>query len=251
MDQRLNDRSGFKRAPAIAPETRTPPPGEWDPPQSKEQTDWESRLGPDEKKEPAFRFVKDNPRLPRVLLLGDSISIGYTETVRNALEGKANVHRIPENGGDTRRGLDKLNVWLGRGTWDVIHFNFGLHDLKHMKDSKLDLAGEPVATPALYQANLEKLAVELKATAAALIWATTTPVPEGAAGRLKGDDVLFNAAARTVMDKHGIRVNDLYAAVLPRLAELQTPRNVHFNAAGYAFLGRQVAAAIEKALPSR
>ena len=54
-----------------------------------------------EKNDPAFAPVTDDPKLPRVLLIGDSISIGYTIPVRKLLEGKANVHRIWENGGPT------------------------------------------------------------------------------------------------------------------------------------------------------
>ncbi len=42
---------------------------------------------------------------PRVLLIGDSISMGYTLGVRARLAGKANVHRPPENCGDTARGV--------------------------------------------------------------------------------------------------------------------------------------------------
>src|ERR1051325_10738024 len=79
---------------------------------------------------PAFAPVVDDPALPRVLLIGDSISIGYTVPVRQALRGKANVHRIPENGADTVNGLKKIDSWLGDSHWDVIHFNWGLHDLK-------------------------------------------------------------------------------------------------------------------------
>ncbi|MGH9342569.1 MAG: SGNH/GDSL hydrolase family protein, partial [Terriglobia bacterium] len=72
--------------------------------------------------------VKDDPGLPRVLLIGDSISIYYTITVRNSLKGKANVHHIPVNGGNTEFALNHLDDWLGIGKWDVIHFNWGLHD---------------------------------------------------------------------------------------------------------------------------
>jgi acyl-CoA thioesterase-1 len=79
---------------------------------------------------PAFAPVVDQPGLPRVLLIGDSISIGYTVTVRKALAGQANVHRIPENGADTANGLKKIESWLVGSPWDVIHFNWGLHDLK-------------------------------------------------------------------------------------------------------------------------
>ncbi len=79
---------------------------------------------------PILKAIEDKPGLPRVLLIGDSISMGYTLPVRRALEGQANVHRIPANGGDTKKGLQLLDGWLGDGHWDIIHFNFGIHDRK-------------------------------------------------------------------------------------------------------------------------
>lgn len=82
------------------------------------------------KQEPALREMADTPGLPRVLLVGDSISMGYTEPVRKLLEDKANVHRILENGGPTSHGVENIDKWLGSGHWNVIHFNFGLHDLR-------------------------------------------------------------------------------------------------------------------------
>ena len=85
------------------------------------------------------------PGLPRVLLIGDSISIGYTLPTRELLDGKANVHRIPTNGGPTTRGLEQLDRWLGDSRWDVIHFNFGLHDLKRAdaKGTLVDVSQGP------------------------------------------------------------------------------------------------------------
>ena len=76
----------------------------------------------------AWDFVADDPKLPRVLLIGDSVSRGYTQAARKALAGKANVHRAPANCGPTASGVKNLEVWLGDGKWDVIHFNFGIHD---------------------------------------------------------------------------------------------------------------------------
>ena len=67
--------------------------------------------------------------LPNVLIIGDSISIGYTPKVRKLLEGVANVHAPKVNSRDTRTGLKHLKDWLGTTRWDVIHFNWGLHDL--------------------------------------------------------------------------------------------------------------------------
>src|SRR5689334_14491816 len=84
---------------------------------------------------PAFAAVKDDPALPRVLLIGDSISIGYTVPTREKLKRKANVHRPGTNCGPTTRGVENLDKWLGDGKWDVIHFNFGLHDLKYIDDA--------------------------------------------------------------------------------------------------------------------
>src|SRR5437660_9942532 len=85
---------------------------------------------------PALADVPDEAGLPRVLLIGDSISIGYTVPVRELLKGKANVHRIPTNGGPTTNGIKHLDQWLGEGKWNVIHFNWGLHDIKLDKEGK-------------------------------------------------------------------------------------------------------------------
>ena len=120
---------------------------------------------------PAFAKVKDDPALPRVLLLGDSISIGYTLAVRDELKGKANVHRPAANCGPTIRGLESIDAWLGDGKWDVIHFNWGLHDLKFMDDGKRQVPLDE------YEKNLTELVKRLKKTGAKLIWCSTTPVP--------------------------------------------------------------------------
>src|SRR5882757_3092673 len=109
--------------------------------------------GGEKRKDPSLAPIEDVAGLPRVLLIGDSISMGYTLPVRELLAGKANVHRVPENGGSTRTGLEKLDAWLGKGKWDVIHFNWGLHDLKHWKDGKMDINGDQVTVAEDYAAN--------------------------------------------------------------------------------------------------
>ena len=198
-----------------------------------------------------FAPVQDKPGLPRVLLIGDSISIGYTVPVRRLLEGKANVHRAPTNCGPTTRGLAQLDKWLGDDKWDVIHFNWGLHDLKYMDDKGRLVPvekGHQQVPIEQYAKNLEELVKRLKKTGAKLIWASTTPVPEGATGRVKGDEVRYNAAARKIMEKYGVAIDDLYAAALPRLAEIQRPKNVHFTPQGSEFLAKHVAESILEAL---
>lgn len=131
--------------------------------------------------EPALAPIEDVEGLPRVLLLGDSISIGYTLPVRESLKGKANVHRPPTNCSSTGNALSHLDAWLGEGKWDVIHFNFGLHD------AKLPPEGVRHAPPAVYEKNLRELVERLQATGAALVWASTTPVPNGGVISRRGD----------------------------------------------------------------
>jgi acyl-CoA thioesterase-1 len=194
---------------------------------------------------PAFREVQDVPGLPRVLLIGDSISIGYTEPVRAELTNKANVHRIPENGAATLIGVKNLDKWLGTTKWDVIHFNFGLHDLR------LDDGKHQVSLPD-YEANLRTIVQRLQKTGARLIWATTTPVPDAEVKppRRSADVVAYNAAAARIMRESGIAIDDLYALVNPRLVELQLPANVHYTLPGYNVLGHQVAESVLRALDS-
>lgn len=194
-----------------------------------------------------FVPAQDVPALPRVLIIGDSISIGYTPSVRKLLKGEANLHRIPENGGSSSNGVEKLGQWLGAGKWDVIHFNFGLHDLKLMED------GNHQVPLARYEQNLRAIAATLKATGATLIFATTTPVPEGKLEppRRPADVAAFNATALRVMEENGISIDDLYSLALPRLDEIQRPANVHFTDAGSAALAAHVAHAITAALKAR
>jgi hypothetical protein len=174
------------------------------------------KKAPAKPSDPALVDVPDVPGLPRVLLIGDSISIGYTLPVRAKLAGRANVHRPPENCGDTARGLKSLDRWLGTDRWDVIHFNFGLHDLKYLDAHGKYVPpenGKQVAPPAVYEANLRQLVARLQKTGAHLIFATTTPVPEGTLGRVAHDEIAYNEVARRVMKDMGVAVDDLAAVV--------------------------------------
>jgi hypothetical protein len=198
----------------------------------------------DKKKvDPAFAPVVDDTKLPRVLLIGDSISIGYTPATRKLLASKANVHRIAENGGPTTSGVKNIKKWLGDGKWDVIHFNWGLHDLK--------LAADKHQVPIDdYEKNLRELVKRMKGTGAKLIWASTTPVPMGKLNppRKNEDVIAYNAVAKKIMEENGIAINDLYGYALPQLEKFQQPVNVHFSDKGSTALAERVAAAIEGSL---
>jgi hypothetical protein len=70
------------------------------------------------------------PALPRILIIGDSISIGYHDALVQRLRGVAHVCRPDVNCSSTRTGLENLSSWLtehGPEPWDLIQFNHGLH----------------------------------------------------------------------------------------------------------------------------
>ena len=213
-----------------------------------QQPDAKKPERPARKPDSSLAKITDEPGLPRVLIIGDSISMGYTLPVRELLRGKANLHRIAMNGGSTKDGIAKLDGWLAGGKWDVIHFNWGLHDLKHWKDGKLDPAGPQVSTLEEYEKNLRELVKKMKATGAKVIWASTTPVPEGSGGRTANEELKYNEAAARVMKDEGIPTDDLHALCKPKLADWQLPANVHFKPEGYAGLAAKVANDIGNAL---
>ena len=203
---------------------------------------------------PAFAEVKDVAGLPRVLLIGDSISIRHTVPVRKALKGKVDVHRPKANCGPTSTALKSIDAWLGDGKWDVIHFNWGLHDLKYMGSNGENL-GDPgdaknpqQVPPDEYEKNLQQLVERLKMTGAKLIWRNTTPVPSGAGGRVVCDSQKYNTVAAKVMKQHGIEVHDLCSFVVARHDQIMLPADVHFTKEGYDELAQEVAAVILKAI---
>src|SRR5438477_1701315 len=117
---------------------------------------------------PGTNEVQDQPGLPRVLLIGDSISGGYGPVVRERLKDKVNVHAVHREkvNGDTNNGMDEIDAWLSRGHWDIIHFNWGLWDLKVQEDGRNFVPIEQ------YGKNLRELVKRLKQTGALLIFAT-------------------------------------------------------------------------------
>ena len=213
---------------------------------------------------PEFVAITDDPKLPRVLLMGDSVSIAYALEVRKLLAGVANVHRVSANCGSTKVavGYYGLKRWLPdvNEKWDVIHFNHGLHDLSYRfaddrdKNEKGEYAspangGHQNVPPEVYEKNLRQIIARLKQTGAKLIFASTTPVPESDAAKyVKDSELPYNEIAKKVMNEEGVTWNDLWSLVNPRQAELQIPRNVHFQPKGSSVMAKRVAETIRAAL---
>jgi len=193
--------------------------------------------------------------LPKALLIGDSISLGYTPHVVAALKGRVEVRHHKGNAQHTGTGLKMLDRWVGATEWDVIHFNWGLWDLcyRHPQSKVQGRRDKERGTLTIsleqYEKNLDQLAARLRKTKAKLIWAHTSTVPKGEAGRKEGDDDKYNQVAVRVMKKHGIEINDLNALTDSFPAELFVrPGDVHFKTEGSKKLGQAVAVKIMETL---
>lgn len=200
-----------------------------------------------------FDPVKNDPTLPRVLIVGDSISIGYTLPVRTLLKDKANVHRIPVNGEYSANGLAHIREWLGDEKWDVIYFNWGIWDTHLLDgngqiiiDKSVDIGSAKIRTTiAEYQHNLNRLLDIMQPTGAKLVWASSTPITS----RKRLEDIVdYNKAAAGVMSSRHVTIDDLYSVIEPHASKMQIDDGCHFTLQGYEYLGQHVAESIVAAL---
>ena len=187
----------------------------------------------------------------KVVLVGDSIRIGYEGVVRAQLNGVAEVVSAEQNGGDSRRVLESVEAWAVSEAPDVVHVNCGLHDLNTPFDT-----GEARVPLAEYKQNVMQILEALKAgIKGTVIWAYTTPVNQTwhherkPFDRFEADVLAYNSEAVSVCDSLGIVTNDLYAVVMEAgRDDLLGPDGVHFGEEGYRVLGEAAAKAIRKHL---
>ena len=176
--------------------------------------------------------------LPRVALVGDSITRAYFPAVEKNLKGKAYCARIATSKAVGDPALPaELTMFLSETRFDVVHFNIGMHGWEYSE--------------AEYHRYLPELlaAIRKGAPGAKLVWASTTPVRKD---KTPGPDnariAERNRIAREFFEKQGIAVDDLHS-VIESHNDLHKD-DVHYNDEGSAILASQVAAAIEKLLPT-
>ncbi|MDP6546353.1 MAG: family 20 glycosylhydrolase [Phycisphaerae bacterium] len=192
----------------------------------------------------------------RVLILGDSTSMRYAPILKK-IYPEVDIVRPGGNHQGTITALKNLDKWLGKGKWDVIHFNFGLHDFKHIdpKTGKSSNNREHPfwAPPQQYRKNLEKIVKRLKGTGATLIFATTTPVPKDEHYRVIDNRMspVYNKIALKIMKEHNVVVNDLYNYTLPNLPRWQQKKDVHFHKLGSTRIAEKIKESIKAVLSSK
>ena len=182
--------------------------------------------------------------LPRVLLIGDSITNGYLEPVRKALDGRANIDAWITPTTQADKSLPgTLAAILAQEKYAVIHFNLGLHGWQRGRIPEGQF--EPL-THQMVQ-SLKKSAPQAK-----LIWATITPVttkgePEKLNAEIQPTIDQHNAMALKVMKEERVEVNDLSSLMLPNL-KLAAGDMFHWKPEGRNLQVKQVSAVLLKAI---
>jgi DNA-binding beta-propeller fold protein YncE len=188
------------------------------------------------------------PATAKVVLIGDSIRLGYAPIVARELDGVAVVVSPKPNGGDSANVLRHLEEWVIREQPTLVHFNCGIHDMK-----KSRVNGQFQVPPETYAANLRTIVGRIRAgTKATVVFATTTGAHDDRAARartradyelLEASAEQYNRIARTVMDELGVPVDDLHALLADpeTRAGLMGSDGIHFTADGYRRLGTEVA----------
>ena len=169
--------------------------------------------------------------MKNVLLVGDSIRIGYDKSVKASLEGIANVVFPAENCKFAAYLLRYFHEYkkalLKDEDVDVVHFNAGLWDC-------LRLLGEDPHTPIdFYAYYIERLCIRIKKVCpnAKVIFATSTKVISEKMlpgfKRYNEDIEAYNKVAIDIVKKYGFEVNDLYTL------STKVPEEAHSDAVHY------------------
>jgi hypothetical protein len=180
-----------------------------------------------------------DPKLPNVLLLGDSISRNYFPEVRKNLTGFANVYLMASSTsvGDPRLEHQiKEFAETEKVRFRVVHFNNGMHGWAYTEDQY------KAAFPAFLRSVRS-----LTERGGALIWASTTPVRQDATNGATNPRIEErNRIALGFAQAAGIPLDDQFA-LMQQHQDLYED-SVHFNPAGAAIQGDQAAAMIRKVL---
>ncbi|MES2375557.1 MAG: SGNH/GDSL hydrolase family protein [Bacteroidota bacterium] len=181
----------------------------------------------------------NNSALPRILLIGNSITRGYYPEVVKLMDGKAYVARLSTSKSLCDPGLAKeIALIMSYYKFDIVHFNNGLHGWGYTEDE--------------YKKAFPKFvkAIRKGAPNATLIWASSTPI------RVYGDNDKFDPRTERVKARNqialdyistqkNIKVNDLFATVIDHPEYYKGGDGTHPLANGFSALAQKVAAELK------
>ena len=186
--------------------------------------------------------------MAKVLIVGDSISMGYAPTVVAELADVATAEHAGTNGGDCSNVIAHIDGWLANVRPHIVTVNCGLHDLRLERAT-----GHHQVPLDFYKLILPSILEKIRSAGCRAFWVTTTPVLEGRlpAGqdfdRSNADVDAYNKAARYIANQAGVPIIDLHkAAVALGLETALGDDGVHFTTDAYVALGKKVAARLRE-----
>jgi len=182
------------------------------------------------------------PKLPKVLLLGDSIRMSYQPHVARLLSDRAEVVGPADNCQYSLYTLSSLDGWIeALGKPDIVHWNNGIHDSGH------NPARSPIQIPIdVYRTNLESILDRLTALTPNVIWATITPVHPDRPFRdtewaWRNEEIdQYNEVAQTLIESRGVLINDLHTLVWNNVSEFLSEDQLHLSESGQEVCARAV-----------
>ncbi|TSA35312.1 MAG: SGNH/GDSL hydrolase family protein [Opitutales bacterium] len=192
------------------------------------------------------KAVIKEAKLPRVLLIGDSILNGYQGQATKLLAGKANVDLWVNPYNQSEHVNKLLGEVLSNGPYDVVVFNMGLHGWQEGRIKSGTF--EP-----LMKAYVEVLKTKLPK--AKLLWASSTPVtvkgkPTEINPEINPNIIEQNRMAAKVMAEMNVPIVDFYGLLIAK-RELARGDMFHWTAPAYNLIAQAAVDAILKELSSK
>ena len=199
--------------------------------------------------------IKDSS-LPRVLIIGDSISGGYRKSVTNILKGKANVDHwligYKSMAGENSPMERALKGVLSEGPYDAVTFNFGLHYWPHEHRSPEDKQ----------VFNMKKITDLMKRVSpkTSFFWLRTTPwrtTPDSGRPTLETKQnvriMKFNKMTDNAMKEQGVSVVDLYRIAEKSMDTIKegSKDSVHWGSGVSQLFAEEIVKNIKTAFPKK
>lgn len=209
--------------------------------------------------------------MKNVILIGDSIRLGYQRYVQELLGGNVKVYGPAENCRYSKFALWGMFSWMGEFGYpkvDVAHFNAGIWDLH-----RCTADGEIFTSIDEYANTVRRLGIQMQSYTNNVIFANTIPGNKAlddsystfnplintdpgymqvhltvGKDEWNSDVARYNAAAEAEMAKLGIPVNDMYSAIIVDPEKYISGDGIHPTDEGYRLLAKMTAEKIEEML---
>jgi len=182
--------------------------------------------------------------MQKVMLIGDSIRLGYQPRVIELLKHDADINGPRDNCRFSAYTLFNLASWVPDDDFDVIQWNNGQWDTCHMPDGRIHT---PLDN---YLEIQERIADILLQKTKRLIFASTTPVwPEqftsGSIHPRRNEDIVaYNNAAVELLGRRGVEINDLHSPIAADVKRYISKDMVHLTEEGNELCAGRIAAMI-------